>query len=352
MFTGIFEKFISFIPAYWWGFVILIFIIAFCIFILEKGSDLIVEHSVNLSAKWGLPKMLIGATIISLGTTLPEFTLSLMSAGRGLSGFALGNAVGSVICNSGLIIGLCAIIRTLPYKRKYLTFQNRYQFACGFLLVITAFIYSLTKNINPFKLGSRIPQVMGFVFLLLLIPYVAVTIRMAQKAGIDDDVVLEPGIKSRNRNDTLRTLFYLLLGCLIVVVASDLLIPSVKEFAQRLHTPDSVIASTLIALGTALPELVTGVKAAKRGHGDLAIGNVIGSDILNILFVAGASASITPHGLGIDKKFFILMFPAMLIILAVFRLAIKYSRDGIRRPVGIVLLSLYIAFVILSYIFR
>jgi cation:H+ antiporter len=294
--------------------------------------------------------MLIGATIISFGTTLPEFSVSLLSASRGFSGLALGNAAGSVICNSGLIIGLCAIIRTLPYKRKYLTFQNRYQFCSGILLVLIPLIYSLIRNINPFKIGSRIPQFMGFVFLLLLLPYVIITIKMAQKAGIDDDVVLEPGIK--NRTDTARTVLYLLSGCFIVFAASELLIPAVKEFAQRLHTPDAVIAATLIALGTALPELVTGLKAAKRGHGDLTIGNIIGSDILNILSVIGSSSAITPHGLGIDKNFFILMFPAMLIILFVFRMAIKYSRDGLRRPAGIVLLSLYIVFVILSYIFR
>ncbi len=349
MFAGVFDKLISHIPLYWWGYFILAGIIAFCIFVLEKGSNLIVEHSINLSGKWGVPKMLIGATIVSIGTTLPEFVVSIMSSSRGLSGFALGNAVGSVICNSGLIIGLCSMIRPLPYKRKYLTFQNRYQLGAAILLVLTAFIYSLTRNINPFKIGSRIPQFMGFVFLLLLLPYIIITIKMAQKAGIDDDVVLAPGIK--NKNETVRTLLYLILGCFLVVLSSDLLIPGVKEFAQRLHVPDSVIAATVIALGTALPELVTGVKAAKRGHGDLAIGNVIGSDILNILFVVGSSACVVPHGLGVDRKFFTLMFPAMLLILGVFRLAIKYSRDGIRRPVGVVLLSLYVVFVILSYIF-
>jgi cation:H+ antiporter len=148
---------------------------------------------------------------------------------------------------------------------------------------------------------------------------------------------------------TLTILLKLMGGITVVLGASMILIPAVREAALRLHIPAGVIAATLVAFGTSLPELVTAVTAARRGHGELAIGNVIGADILNVLFVAGVSAAVTPAGLPASPFFFKFLFPAMLIILAVFRVGIFASGTSLKRPFGIVLLGIYATITVLSY---
>ena len=135
----------------------------------------------------------------------------------------------------------------------------------------------------------------------------------------------------------------------MVVVSSKLLIPLVRETALRLAVPESIIGATLVAFGTSLPELVTAVTAVRKGHGALAVGNVIGADILNVLFVAGAAAAVTPGGLMAPAHFFRLLFPAMLLVLAVFRIGVLTSGTHLKRPFGIVLLAAYTAVTLISY---
>ena len=141
-------------------------------------------------------------------------------------------------------------------------------------------------------------------------------------------------------------------GVVLVVIASRLLIPAVQEIATRLEVPESIIAATLVAFGTSLPELVTAVTAARKGHGELAVGNVIGADILNVLFVTGAAASVTPGGLSAPSHFFRVLFPAMLGVLIVFRIGVVLSKDKLKRPFGVILLAVYVAATLLSYAHR
>ena len=117
-----------------------------------------------------------------------------------------------------------------------------------------------------------------------------------------------------------------------------------------MEVPDSIIAATLVAFGTSLPELITAVTAARRGHGDLAIGNVVGADILNVLFVAGAAAAVTPRGLAAGPHFFVVLFPAMLLILVVFRLGVIFSGEHLKRPFGYILLGAYAVYMVVSYL--
>jgi cation:H+ antiporter len=147
-------------------------------------------------------------------------------------------------------------------------------------------------------------------------------------------------------------LLKLLCGLGLVVASSWILIPAVREAALRLHIPPSIIAATLVAFGTSLPELVTSVTAARRGYGELAVGNVVGADILNVLFVSGAAAAVTAGGLIASAYFFRFLFPTMLFVLIVFRIGIFTSGATMRRPFGVVLLGTYILITILSYGFR
>jgi cation:H+ antiporter len=313
--------------------------------IIGKGADWLVTEAVALSEQSGIPKMIIGATIVSLGTTAPEAAVSVLAAVQGSPGLALGNAVGSVICDTGLILGLAAIVAPLRIDRSIVNRQGWMQLGAGFLLVIATLPWA-----NPgsaFDTGGRLPQLAGISFLVLLVAYLWFCIKWSRNgtAAVDleeyeDDVGKAKGI----------ILLKLVFALILVVGSARVLIPAVEEAADRIHVPESVVAATLVAFGTSLPELVTALTAARRGHGELAVGNVIGADILNVLFVAGASAAVTSGGLTAGSHFFTLLFPAMLGVLIVLRIGIFTSGDWMKRGFGFILLAVYGLVTLLSYI--
>ncbi len=314
---------------------VLFVIILVLLYVLGKGADLLVNEAVTLSAKWGVPKVLIGATIVSLGTTLPEASVSVMAAFRGDPGLALGNAVGSIICDTGLIIGVAALISPLALNKRLVNRPGWLQFGAGILLVVIAVLA-----------GSSIPQFAGFIFIALLAAYMIITVRWSRNSE-------EPDSENEENTETggiVIVLIKLAAGVALIIISSKVLIPTVGITALRIGIPDSIIAATLVAFGTSLPELVTAISAAKNGHGDLAIGNVIGADILNVLFVVGASASVTKAGLPIPVYFFTMQFPVMIGILLTFRLITLFTREKVRRWHGMLLLLMYIGYTVFSYV--
>jgi len=320
-------------------------IIAITLYLLGKGADILVDEAVTLSTRWGIPQTLIGATIVSLGTTTPEAAVSVFAAVQGDPDIALGNAVGSIICDTGLILGTAALIAPLPLNRKIVNRQGWLQLGAGFLLVIACLPFGSLGT--AFSEGGRLPQVMGFVFLILLAAYMWQSIRWSRDA--DSDSTMEIDHTHDESANTALVVVKLLFGILLVVASSSVLIPAVKIVAERVRVPESIIAATLVAFGTSLPEFVTAVTAARRGHGALAVGNVIGADILNVLFVAGAAAAVTGGGLEAPTHFFRLLFPLMLFILVVFRVGIFVSGDSLKRPFGVILIAAYLFVTILSY---
>ncbi|MBK5200856.1 MAG: sodium:calcium antiporter, partial [Spirochaetaceae bacterium] len=320
MIDEILDELIPQIPQGFVGMLILIAVIGVSLFVLGKGADILVEEAVGISTKWGVPKMLIGATIVSLGTTLPEVTVSVLAAVNGFPDLAMGNAVGSIICDTGLILGIATLINPLPFKKEVVRRQSWIQFGAGMLLIITAFVFG--GGFKSFNHGGNIPQFMGFAFLALLVLYIIRTIKSVKNSESSTDL---DGTDGKINASTLSLLIKLFLGIFIVVLSSKVLIPFVQEFAIRLNIPETIIAATLVAFGTSLPELITAITAARKGYGDLAIGNVLGADILNVLFVVGAAASVTKGGLNVDINFFHLLFPAMIFVLVVCKLAISFS---------------------------
>lgn len=315
----------------------LVIIAAVSLFTLGKGADFLVDEAVSLSVHWGVPKMIIGATIVSLGTTLPEATVSVLAAFQGNPDLALGNAIGSVIADTGLILGFAALIGTLPVDHTTINRQGRIQIGVAFLLAILALPF--------FSKGDEgvIFQWMGFILLALLILYIFLSIKWAKKSSNTSYDIGE------EKNPVFLQLMKLFLGITIVILSSKILIPSVEITAIRIGIPQSVIAATIVAFGTSLPELMTAISSVRKGHGELAIGNIIGADILNVLFVVGAAASVTSKGLNVPVAFFYLQIPAMLIILTVFRLFAKSKNNVINKKEGFVLLMLYLIYLILNY---
>lgn len=322
---------------------LLFMVIAITIYALVRGADLLVEEAVTLSVRSGLSKMLIGATIVSLGTTLPEAAVSVFAAVAGQPGLALGNAVGSVICDTGLIMGLVIIIAPPHFNKHAVRRQGLIQLGCGLLLVLACLPYTNLRAV--FVSGGRLSQIAGIVFVFLLVGYFWFSAKWAKK---DTGNREKPQLPIDKTNNVLMFI-KLLSGIFIVVLSSKILIPAVQETAIRLKVPESIIAATLVAFGTSLPELVTALTAVRKRHSELAIGNIIGADILNVLFVSGVAAAVTPGGLYASANFFRLLFPAFLLILAIFMLGIVTGGNKFKRSFGFVLLVIYIVITFISY---
>ena len=313
--------------------------------VLGKAADWLVDEAVALSERSGIPTVVIGATIVSLGTTAPEAAVSVFAALQGSPGLALGNAVGSIICDTGLILGLACILAPLRLDRAIVNRQGWIQLGAAVALVAGCFPWSNAGQV--FVEGGRLPQWVGIAFLVALVVYMVLSIRWAS-AGVT--TASEKGVAD-GEGGSLALVVLKLVGSLALVVSSaQVLIPSVREAATRIEIPESIIAATLVAFGTSLPELVTAVTAARRGHGELAVGNIVGADILNVLFVAGASATATPAGLAAGGHFFLVLFPAMLFILLTFRIGIFVSGDSMKRPFGFVLLAAYGVYMVVSFL--
>lgn len=328
--------------------ILLIFgIIILSILILGKSADLLVDEAVVLSLNWGVPKLIIGATIISLGTTLPEAAVSVLAAISGKPDIALGNAVGSIICDTGLILGIAILISPPKIDRSLVNRQGWIQFGSGILLVLSCLPYSNLSSI--WEKGGNLPQFMGIIFVILLIFYIILSLRWIKKSELESELSEELDEKSKPSYSNLYSILKIIGAIAAIIISSKILIPSVEEVAIRLEIPKSIISATLVALGTSLPELATSITAARKGHGELALGNIIGADILNVLFVAGTSAAFTKGGLDADESFFIFFFPAMIFVLIVFRISIVFSKERISRIFGIVLLLSYLLVTVSSY---
>ncbi len=315
----------------------LILVIAVCLGVLSKGADILVEEAVSLSLHWGIPKMIIGATIVSLGTTLPEAAVSVLAAVKGNADLALGNAIGSIIVDTGLIIGVSAWVGVLTIDKALINHQGRVQLAAGILLSVSCLPFFDGKGV--------VAQWMGVLFLLLLVGYLYSTIKWGKKSKGEISVPL-----TEEKSSLFVQLLKLVFGIVIVIGSSKILIPAVEITASRIGIPQSVIAATLVAFGTSLPELVTALTAVRKGHGEIAIGNVIGADILNVLFVVGSSAAVTKGGLMVPIDFYKLQIPFMLILVIIFRLIAKSKKGYIAKKEGTVLFGIYLIYLVLNYI--
>lgn len=325
---------------------VIVLIIAASLAALGKGADIFVDESVSLSIHWGIPKMVVGATIVSLGTTLPEATVSVFAAFNGNPDLALGNAIGSIIANTGLILGIAALLGNLPIDPLVVKRQGKIKLAVVILLAVVSLpIFN--------SMGGRITQWMGILFILLLVIYLYMSFKWAKD---DAGTTQEPDLPAIDENDLkeekspiLIQLAKFALGIALVIVSSKVLIPSVEVTATRIGIPQSIIAATLVAFGTSLPELITSITAVRKGHGELAIGNIVGADILNVLFVIGVAAAVTKEGLVVPTSFYQLQIPAMLIIVGLFRIFSLNKQKVLNKKMGLVLCLSYFVYLILSF---
>ena len=328
-----------------------------------KGADWLVEGAAGVAAKLGMPKVVIGATIVSLGTTSPEAAVSVLAAWQGDAGLALGNGVGSIIADTGLIFGLGCLMTRLPADKFVLNRQGWVQFGSAVMLAGLCFgLYALHGD------AARLSRPIGAMLVALLVLYMFMSVKWSKQhpfgephlvgEGYDDKL----GVPSEDAEDTDQPMGKLILmglvGLAIVIVSGDALVASVSEVAEaHWGIPQAVIAATLVAFGTSLPELVVGLTAIRKGHAELLVGNVIGADILNVLFVIGAAAlakplPITEPGTNQPYIFLWLHLPTMLLMLGLFRLYIFLAvKDGhFSRWMGWPLVVMYVAYTVVGYV--
>lgn len=323
---------------------LLLFIVAVCIAVLSFGADWMIEGVVSLAVRTGFPTIIIGATIISLGTTMPEAFVSVMAAYMGNPGLALGNGVGSIIADTGLIFGLTCVLATLPVNKFILNRTGWIQIGSAVLLVLLSL---LALAVAPEGSPPKLQRWVGFFLLGLLLCYLYLTYFWARQSHKEITKLLDPPEPPEVKGLWLSWLM-IIGGLVAVIVSARVLVPTASEVAVRVGVPDDVIAATLVAFGTSLPELVTAISAVRKGHPEITVGNIVGADVLNVLFVIGAAAAATP--LEIPSNFFVFHFPAMLIILISFRLFISMNKSGtFQRWQGGWLLGSYGLYIFLQY---
>lgn len=304
--------------AYFAGFPLWVNLLLFVLSLalITKGADWFTHGAVGVAEITGVPKMVVGATLVSLATTAPEFSVSAAAAYLGHPATSVGNAVGSTICNIGLILAVASLIAPVSLPRANAAPKSAFMLAAGALLVL------LVRD-------AELDGAEGLLLLGLVPVYLWLGVR---GAGWSDS----GGAASGPQTPRVALLF--VAGAVLVVLGSVLLVQNAAHLARALGVPELVIALTLIAVGTSLPELITAVSASLHGHGEIAVGNVVGANVLNIAWVLGGASVITP--LGIARQSFLLDFPVMLLMMAAF-LVLVLSGRGIGRGTGCAFLAAY-----------
>ena len=306
---------------------------------LIKGGDWFVEGASALARRFHLPELLIGATVVSIGTTLPEVMVSTMSAVSGHGEIAYGNAIGSVICNAALIAAITIAVRPGPVDPKTLRTPVAFFFAAAAIYCVAA--YGFGKFTRP----------MGLVMLALFVAYMAANVAQMKRAPAPAE---GPAEAAEAEMTMAKTLVLLVAGAVLIAVGADLLVDNGTRIAQELGVPESVIALTFVALGTSLPELVTAITSLVKGCSDLSLGNIVGANVFNLVLVSGMSVTIAPFTIPQSSTLFgvnsslVLDLPVMLAVMVIMCLP-ALLRGKLSRAQGVGLLCLYAAFCAIQF---
>ena len=285
--------------------------------LLVKGADWFVEGVAGIAEKFGIPQLVIGLTIVAMGTSAPEAAVSITSATKGNAGITIGNVVGSNILNVLVILGLTAVITRVAVQKSTIRYE------IPFMLVITLALLGLGLS------GKDISFVEGIILWVLFIIYMAYLFYMAKKQKEE--------VEDSKEQPVWKLILLGVVGAVLVVWGADISVDAASAIAKMFGMSDRLIGLTIVALGTSLPELVTSVTAARKGKADIAIGNIVGSNVFNILFVVGTTALVTP--VIFESKFVIDMLVAfgagVLLWLGVMK------NKELRRPAGVLMLLAY-----------
>lgn len=310
----------------------IILIIGF--FLLIKGADIFVDGASSIAKKIGIPSVIVGLTIVSLGTSAPELAVSLISSFNGNNGIAVGNVLGSNLFNTLVVLGGTAIVAPLLIKKS--TIKRDYIAT----LVVTILTCFLIFGLAP-KSENMLSRISGIILLLVCIVYMFILVKAAKKDSVKDEENTSEIKMSKN-------ILLSLIGVVGIVFGGNLVVDSATNIAYSLGMSEKLVGLTIVAVGTSLPELVTSIVAALKGENDIALGNVLGSNIFNLVLILGASATITPIAVsGVMIIDFIILIAVTLFIGALIFFN-KKEEKRLGRLEGIILVGIYVAY--LAYI--
>ena len=306
--------------------------------LLIKGGDWFVDSAVGIAKRFRVPEIIIGATVVSIGTTLPEVMVSVTAAVNSNGAIAYGNAIGSIICNTALIAALTIAIRPAPVNKKTISTPVIFFFASAAIYVVAAYIF------------GTFDRWLGIVMLLVFAVYMTMTIRNGFKNPVEAQSEEE---ETSEGGSFVKDVIVLVLSAALIAVGADMLEGSSVALATMAGIPTEVVGVTVVALCTSLPELVTAITALAKGYGALSLGNIIGANIFNLVLVSGAAVTISPFPIPEGSKLFgyntsqLFEIPLMIAVMALMTLPALF-KGKLRRWQGVSLLCIYAAFVVLQ----
>ena len=343
-----------------------VFMLAIGFVVLIKGGDWFVDGATGIARRFHLPEILIGATVVSIGTTLPEVMVSAGAAAQGSGSIAYGNALGSIICNTALIAALTIAIKPGAAARKSLKVPVAFFFGAAAIYCAVSYIF------------GEFSRITGIILLSIFVIYMVTTVIRMKKSGADIETVQAEEVKGAiiseaeleaksgedhvveskedgTKDSLLKDIFLLILGAVLIAVGADLLVDHATIIATELGVSEKVIGLTIVALGTSLPEFVTAVTSLIKGHGSLSLGNIIGANLFNLVLVSGVAITINPFELpvsglinGINSSL-IIDIPVMLAVMLILTVP-TLIKEKLSRWQGISLLGIYVAFCVLQFV--
>ena len=313
-------------------FAVVLLIIGFVF--LVKGADAFVEGCSSIARRYHVPSLIIGMTIVAMGTSLPETAVSVTAAVTGNNALAVSNAVGSNIFNLMVVVGACTLFTSVAVQINTLKIDFPISILCAILLLILG------------AAGMSLGHIDGVVFIILFLSFILYMIRSAQASreknvepGVEEYLLEAEEIQEMSMG---KSVIYIILGAVAIAVGSDWVVDGACTVAAAIGISQTLIGLTVVAFGTSLPELVTSIVAARKGEVDMALGNVIGSNIFNILMVLGIAAAISPVAFLTENIIDI----AVLIVFSVLGWIMAWTKKELNRKEGIIMLLLYAVYVV------
>lgn len=310
---------------------VILIIIGFVLLIV--GADVLVDGSSGIAKKFHIPEIIIGLTIVSIGTSMPELFVSITSALDGYSDMAIGNIIGSNLTNLLLILGLSTTIKPVVFQKE----TRLYEIPMCLLVTIILMIFCNTNG--------GISKIEAIGLLILFCAFIGYTIYMGKRESQKEMVEIKTEEKE---NSIIKNIIFVLLGICGLKIGGDLVVNNAVNVANHFNWSEKLISLTILAIGTSLPELVTSVTAAIKGNSDIAIGNIIGSNIFNILLIIGVSALITPITYNFSYNFDFSVLIVSSIILAIFPFI--PPKDKMSRMNGIIYLLIYAMYIVMLFV--
>lgn len=306
--------------------------------LLIKGADFLVDGASSVAKKFHIPEIIIGLTVVSIGTSMPELVVSVTSAMEGYSDMAIGNVLGSNVCNMLLILGLSSIIRTIKFQKETRHIE------IPFCLAFTILFMLLCNS------GNMITRYEAVVLIGLFALFIIYTILLSSKDSNNEELNSENETEEttpKNNDSIIKNIFKIILGVVALKIGGDLCVDNAVVIANYFNISEKIISLTILAVGTSLPELVTSVMAAIKGNSDIAIGNIIGSNIFNMLLIIGVASLINPITYNTMYNIDMLVSIIATVVLAIFPMV--KPKNEMSRGNGIVYLLMYIGYLAILF---